>query len=166
MAYFTIDQVLNQVANAADGALVTEGAIKNVTLFSGTTPAAASTVAQTAVTGLGGFNSMQVYASLIGATGGTLDIYLQYSPDGGTTWVDYVHYAQLAAGASALLKTFAVTKDAQQTTLTTVGSGTTPALAAATVVGGDWGDRLRVVTVAGTSTSAGAVVAITAVLSS
>lgn len=136
----------------------------NVVLFNGTTPATASTVAQTPVTGLGGYNSMTIYASLIGATGGTLDIYIQYSPDGGTTWVDYAHYAQLAAGATALQKVFSATKDAS-TALTTVGSGTSPLLAASTIINGDWGDRFRVLTVAGTSTSAGAAIKLIAVLS-
>jgi hypothetical protein len=129
-----------------------------------TSPASATTVAQTPVTGLGPYRSMVVFANIQGGTGGTLDIYIQFSPDGGTTWVDYAHFAQLAAGAAAITRAFAVSKSGQQTTLQTVGTGTSPALAASTIIGGDWGDRLRVVAVAGTSTSAGAAQVISLIL--
>jgi hypothetical protein len=129
-----------------------------------TSPASATTVAQTPVTGLGPYRSMIVFANIQGGTGGTLDIYIQFSPDSGTTWVDYAHFAQLAAGAAAITRMFAVSKSGQQTTLQTVGTGTSPALAASTIVGGDWGDRLRVVAVAGASTSAGAAQVISLIL--
>jgi hypothetical protein len=121
-----------------------------------TSPAAASTVAQTDVRGLGAYHSLSIYSNLQGTTGGTLDVYLQYSPDGGTTFVDYAHFPQLAAGAAAATRVWNVTKLAQQTTLTTVGTGTNPALAANSILGGDWGDRLRVLSVAGAGTTAGA----------
>lgn len=121
-----------------------------------TSPAAASTVAQTPVRGFGPFRDLWIYAELTGATGGTLDIYLQTTYDGGTTWVDYAHFPQLAAGAGVILRTWAVSARAQQTTLTTVGKGTSPALAANTIVGGMFGDQFRVVAVAGAATSAGA----------
>lgn len=120
----------------------------------------ATTTALTAVTDLGGYQSMQIFAILTGATGGTLDIYLQGSLDGGTTWVDYAHFPQIAAGAAAIKRVWSVSRAAQQTTLATVGSGSvgTPgvALAANTIIGGEWTDRLRVVAVSGAGTSAGA----------
>jgi hypothetical protein len=124
--------------------------------LSSTSPASASTAVGATVTGLGAFRSLDVFATLTGATGGVLDVYLQTSPDGGTTWVDYAHYVQIAAADGAANKRFLVTNGGQQTTVTTVGTGTTPALAANTVLGGDFGDRMRVVYVAGASTSAGA----------
>ena len=99
---------------------------------------------------------MSVHAKLAGATGGTLDVYLQFSPDGGTTWVDYAHFPQISAGASAIYRVWNVSKSAQQTSLATVGTGTSPALSANSILGGDWGDRLRTVMVAGAGTSAGA----------
>lgn len=136
----------------------------NTTLFTGTTASSGGTVAQTAVTGLGDYNSMTVYASLAGPTGDTLDVYIQFSPDGGTTWVDYAHFAQQAAAAAANYKVFSVSRASQQTTIQTVGTGTTPVLAAGTVVGGDWGDRLRVVTKSGASVSAGVAISVLAVL--
>jgi len=124
--------------------------------LSGTSPASASTAVGVTLTGLGPYRSMSIYAALTGATGGTLDVYLQYSPDGGTTWVDYAHFAQLAAGASTVYRVWNVSKCQQQTTIQTVGTGTSPALSGTTIIGGDWGDRLRVVYVAGASTSLGA----------
>lgn len=136
----------------------------NATLFSGTTASSAGTAPQTAVTGLGDYESMAVYASLAGPTGGTLDVYIQFSPDGGTTWVDYAHFAQQAAAAAANYKVFTVSRASQQTTVQTVGINASPALAANTVVGGTWGDRLRVVTVSGVGTSAGVAISVLAVL--
>jgi len=121
-----------------------------------TSPGAPGTVAQPPTPGLGAYKSLSIFSTLQGATGGTLDVYLQYSPDGGTTWVDYAHFPQLAAGAAAASRVWNVTKEAQQTTLTSVGTGTSPALAANSIVGGDWGDRLRVLTVAGAGTTSGA----------
>jgi hypothetical protein len=131
-----------------------------------TSPSSATTTAQTAITTVGPYRSMFIYASIQGATGGTLDIYLQVTPDSGTTWVDYAHFPQIAAGAAAIKRVWAVTKQAQQTTLATVGTGTTPALAANTIVGGEWGSQIRVVFVAGAGTSAGASQTIKCVLSS
>jgi hypothetical protein len=125
----------------------------NLTFASPGTP---GTVAQAPALGLGAYESLSIFSTLQGATGGTLDVYLQYSPDGGTTWVDYAHFPQLVAGAGATSRVWNVAKDAPQPTLTSVGTGTSPALAANSILGGDWGDRLRVLAVAGGGTSAGA----------
>lgn len=132
----------------------------NVFDLSYTSANAAGTTAGTPITGLGSFKSLFIYAALTGATGGALDVYLQVSPDFGVTWVDYAHYVQIAAAATVAKKAFTVSRYGQQTTVTTVGAGTTAspgvALAANTVIGGEFGDRIRVVSVAGASTSAGA----------
>lgn len=124
---------------------VTDQAATSQQDFTFTCVNSAGTNASTTITGLGLYRSAAFYAVLQGNTGGTLDIYLQWSPDGGTTWVDYAHFAQIAAGAAAITRMFTITRYAQQTTLQTVGTGTSPALAAATIVGGAWGDRLRIV---------------------
>ncbi len=126
-------------------------------LITDTSPAAPGTAAGDVAGGLDRYDSLTIIATLQGATGGTLDVYLQMSPDGGTTWIDYAHYPQLAAAAVSSIRTWTVSRAAEQKTLTTVGSGTSPALAANTIMGGDWGDRLRALYVAGASTSAGAV---------
>lgn len=127
--------------------------------ISDTSPAAASTAAGDILLGLGRYDALQITAELVGATGGTLDVYLQTSPDGGTSWYDYIHFPQLAAAASAV-KYMVNVPQAGATGITVVGKDTTPALAANTVVGGSWGDRLRPLYVAGASTSAGAAVLI------
>lgn len=123
----------------------------------GTSPASASTAAGNTVNDMGAFDTVKVIAELQGATGGTLDVYLQGSWDGGTTWYDVVHFPQLAAGASAVVYTTTLALDSN---IYTVGKNMTPALAANSVAGGHWGDKVRALYVAGASTSAGAPVAI------
>lgn len=126
----------------------------NITATSPSSPSTAP--AAQVISGVGRYSSMSIYATIQGATGGVLDIYIQTSFDGGNTWYDYAHYAQLAAGAASSIKYWSVSAGSQQTTATTVGSGTSPALAANTIVGGAFGDQIRVLFVAGASTSAGA----------
>lgn len=106
------------------------------------------------------YQAISFEAVLAGATGGTLDIYVQNSPDMGATWYDYIHYAQLASGAPVVRYTASVASGAQNLSLQTVGFNLTPALAASTVIGGAWGDRFRMVMVAGAGTTAGASLAL------
>lgn len=131
----------------------------------GTTPSSAvvtnSTVAGVAYGLLDGMTCLQIFAALVGATGGTLDVYMQTSPDFGQSWQDYAHFPQLAAAAAAVKYTLNVSCNAQNTTmLTPVGVNLVPALAANTCVGGTWGDRFRLLFVAGAGTSAGAAVSV------
>lgn len=137
-------------------------------LIACTSPASASTFVGTdkeSAIELNQFDAICIVATLAGATGGTLDVYLQACVDDlGTNWVDYAHFPQLAAGAASSTKVWTVSRAAQQATLTTVGTGTATtasvALAANTIVGGEFGDRLRVVLVAGAGTSGGTAVVI------
>lgn len=129
-------------------------------IISGTSPAAASTAAGTVIAcGLADLDSLTVVASLVGATGGTLDVYLQTSHDGGTTYYDWAHFTQLTAG-NAALKVVAHVPRTQNVAATTIGSGTSPVLAANTITGGSWGDQMRLLFVAGASTSAGAAISV------
>jgi hypothetical protein len=102
-----------------------------------------------------------VEAQLVGATGGTLDVWLQRKV-GPNLWVDWVHFPQLAAGASAIRYSFAVknaaTATGALTAVTTVGTDAAPAVGAGVglITNGHPGDFVRVVYVAGASTSAGA----------
>lgn len=124
-----------------------------------TVPGTASTTtvhAGATLDGLGAVDSMLIVASLVGVTGGTLDVYLQVAPNEADVWVDVAHFAQLAGGASAIIRSFALSRSGQVTTLATVGMNGTPALAANTVLGGDFGERMRVVTVTGAGVSQGA----------
>lgn len=128
-----------------------------------TTPAAASTVVGSVISGLAKFKGLRIEAQVVGATGGALDIYLQRKI-GPNLWADWVHFAQLAAGASALLYSLAAEHvNATAGALTAVTSGGTDAspvlsLAANNFNAGHPGDYLRAVYVAGASTSAGAAI--------
>lgn len=125
-----------------------------------TSPAAASTVISTIWRG-GMANSqadaLLIDAALLGATGGTLNVYLQRKI-AADTWRDWISFPQLAAGAAAIKYTLFV--NGNQPTMVVVGGGTdaaaTPVLAANSFVNTiPFGD-IRVVFVAGASTSAGA----------
>ena len=140
--------------------------------FQETSPNAAGTVAssQPVKGSLGGpgvasdlsqWSALNIEANLVGATGGTLDVFIQYNPSGDrVTWFDYGHFAQLAAGAASARFVASVAIGAQNTTLATIGTNLNPLLAAGTIPGGAWGDAFRLVFVAGAGTTAGAPVAI------
>lgn len=118
-----------------------------------TSPATATTgVATITANGLDRFDWFTVDAVLTGGTGGTLDVYLQRDVAG--TWVDWIHFAQLSAGAAAIRKT--VDSKSAAAGPVTVGSGTSPALAAGSCSCCHPGEKVRVLFVAGASTSAGA----------
>lgn len=119
-------------------------------------PDTASTVAgSTVAEGLDRFTSLNVYAEIKGAEGGSLNVYLQTSPDLGTTWVDYAAFPLAAADAPVAIYTFTLSRGAQQVAMTTVGKNLLPALAANGVLGGEFGDRMRVVFKANVGTTRG-----------
>lgn len=121
---------------------------------SATTAVGASTATQA---NLQEFDWFDVTAELQGATGGTLDVYLQRK-EAADTWKDWVHFPQLAAAAAAVK--YHVPGNGSIAAITVIGGGTdaTPGvvLAANTACGGLPGSALRVVFVAGAGTSAGA----------
>lgn len=139
-----------------------------ILVFNETSPSAPGTIASSqVVSGTAGpsgvatqqlddYQALSFEVVLMGATGGTLDVYVQNSPDMGSSWYDYIHFAQLAAGAGTFRYVASCASGAQNLALQTVGFNLTPALAAGTAVGGAWGDRFRLVMVAGAGTSAGA----------
>lgn len=134
----------------------------------GTSPSAPGTTVGTTLTGLDSYDKCVIYAKLQGATGGVLDVYIQSSVDGGTTWYDVCHFTQLAAGGGAVGWLISLTRGqtVNANTPVSVNSASgTPALAANTLVPHAFGNALRVVYVAGASTSAGAAQTITAMLS-
>jgi hypothetical protein len=133
-------------------------------LLSDTSPAAASTAAGTSiVAGLAHARALTLVFGTVGATGGVLDVYLQTSYDGGATWYDYAHLTQLTAGNAAATRVWHVDRTTAASTMVTIGSGTSPALAANAINGGAWGDAMRFLFVAGASTSAGAATTCTVV---
>jgi hypothetical protein len=147
--------------------------VSEVFTISGTSPAAASTAAGASASGLAKFLAIRVDAVLQGATGGVLDVYIQRKIAPGV-WVDWAHFAQLAAGAAAVAYSLTVstanlgtvvnnTPSATMAAITTRGNDATPnpGLAAGTLDLNHPGDFIRVVYVAGASTSAGAAQVIT-----
>lgn len=135
-----------------------------------TTPSSASTaVSTTNFTNMAKFEYVDIIADLVGATGGTLDVYLQKQIDqaGTVKWVDWIHFAQLASAASAIRYSISTSSNTVSATPVAVGVGTTAspgvALAAATFAGGLPTNTVRIVAVAGASTSAGAAIKITLV---
>jgi len=111
-------------------------------------------------TPLDDFDSLDVAAEIQGATGGTLDVYVQCSPDGGNNWYDVIHFTQAAAGSGVKYYQAPLSLATNTTAPVAVGKNLAPALgsALASVVNGAFTDRLRLVMVAGTGTTAGALV--------
>jgi hypothetical protein len=127
------------------------GVSKLVTLASAVlSPASATTVALDGVEGFGGCDEISILSNLRGSTGGTLDVYIQHSPDN-VEYFDFLHYAQLAAGAPAAL--LHLSPPVSSSGIVTIGSGVSPVLAANSFAGGRWAEWLRVVFVAGGAVS-------------
>lgn len=117
-----------------------------------TSPATASTAATSdTVSNISDYDWFLLIATLQGATGGTLDVYVQGKM--ADTWYDWGHFTQLSAAASSV--TYQVQPQPNNGAVA-VGSGTSPALAADTFLGGYPGDEIRMVFTAGSGTSAGA----------
>lgn len=134
----------------------------NVFSIAGNSPAGAATaVVGKPVTGLDEYDDFVVLARLIGAVGGTLDVYLQrkLATD---VWVDWIHFPQLAGGAAAVKYSAAALPPATAAP-TVVGVtddiGTTgaPALAANVIAPGHPGQTVRCIAVAGGGAAAAAV---------
>lgn len=136
--------------------------------FNETSPAAPGTVASSqpviggvdpVLPGVCGFLSdydgAEIVAEFGGATGGTLDVYVQTSPDEGAHWYDMIHFPQAAAGSGAKVYQAPISTATTTTTTTAIGKDLSPALANGAVVNGAMTDRIRLVMVAGAGTSAG-----------
>lgn len=136
-------------------------------IFSETSPNAAGTVASSqAVTNstiagvaapLDDWDAIDVTAEFGGATGGTLDVYIQVSPDQGASWYDIIHFSQATALSAMKFYQAPLSLATTTTAPVAVGKNLSPSLGAgsASVVNGAWCDRARLVMVAGTGTSAG-----------
>jgi hypothetical protein len=143
-------------------------------VFTETSPAAAGTAAssQPVIGGvdngipngvcglLGDYEAIDIIADLKGATGGALDVYVQNSPDEGVSWYDIIHFQQLAPGGALVSYQAPISNATTTTAPILVGKNLTPALAPGQVVNGAFSDRLRLVMVAGVSTTAGAPVVV------
>lgn len=120
------------------------------------TPNAAGFSVTTPVKGFGACQSFSILGNFVGATGGTLDIIIEQSPDG-VDWYEMIHFTQLAAGAAAGSQW--ASKPQANTVVTAVGKNltTTMVLAAGGVaIAPPFFNQWRVRYVAGAGTSAGA----------
>ena len=123
---------------------------------SDTSPASETIAAGTPITGLDDFDSVVIFASIVGATGGVLDVFVQAFD--GVNWIDIAHFTQLADGGAAVQYIVPISRVPRpdDNTAVVTGQDLTPALAADTIVHGTLTDRLRFVFDAGAGTSAGA----------
>ncbi|OGF05200.1 MAG: hypothetical protein A2W00_04440 [Candidatus Eisenbacteria bacterium RBG_16_71_46] len=74
------------------------GPVRQVTLQPETTVTASGTVNGTAITGLGAYRQAQIALIVTDAdtdVGDTLDVYVDTSFDGGSTWLNVVHFPQI-----------------------------------------------------------------------
>jgi hypothetical protein len=122
-------------------------------------PAAAGTAASAGVIGgLATFDTIAIVATLLGAANGTLDVYLVDSFDGGTTWLEYARFTQVAA--SAATKTYVIdpvlTGSITAVTRNATATSAIGTLAANAIRPGKWGDFMKAIFVAGAGTTAGA----------
>lgn len=123
-------------------------------------PASATYKVTTGVDGFSSYTAISFIATITGGTGGTLDAIIEHSPDGGTTWYEYVHLPQVAAATAASYTYGPALNDS----IVTVGKNnlagdtltTTMVLGNGAVAGSHWFDMLRVKYVAGASTTVGA----------
>ena len=146
-------------------------------IFTETSPAAPGTAASSQVVSgdnsanipagvcglIDDYESIEVVAELKGASGGTLNVYLQTSPDGGLSWFDTIAWPQITAAAAVAYYASPLSQATNSVTTTVVGKNLAPALVNSTtagVVNGSFGDRFRLVMVAGSGTNAGAVVVV------
>lgn len=135
------------------------GAIDPIVL-TGTSPTSAGNGVTVGRDGLSGYEAFSLIAELVGATGGVLDVLVQHSDDN-VKFYDYCHFPQLAAAASAIVTQYTpALNDAMQTI--GVDSHTLAAgLAAGAGVGGPMLRYVRLLMIAGTSTTVGAAVTVT-----
>lgn len=115
-----------------------------VTLLASGVVTAAGTVNATAVTGLGKYKQLLVLLSVTAAAtdaADTLDVYVDTSPDGGTTWVNAIHFNQILGNGGA--KKFWAVLDPAGAAGTSVIAATSDA-AAATVRPSMFCDYVRV----------------------
>jgi len=128
--------------------------------FTTTSPAAASTVAGPSIRSvlLGRASKLVIDATITGATGGVLDVYLQRKVVS-DVWRDWVHFTQATAGAAAAHYQFVITGNLTAITAGNGGTDAAPAvsLAANSAIDILPGEELRWVFVAGASTSSGAI---------
>jgi hypothetical protein len=101
------------------------------------------------------YDSIEIEAELSGATGGSLDVYMQSSDDG-LIWYDTVHFTTISAASALVIYRTALSRYATAFTAPTViGKNLSPALSSGSAIQNGFGNHLRLVMVAGSGTTAG-----------
>lgn len=117
---------------------------QNLTLLASAARTATAGTAGTAVTGLGSYRHGTLFLDVTAAAtdvGDTLDVYVQYSPDGGTTWDDYAHFSQVLGNGGT--KQYVIPFNIQGTPAAGHAPQTAGLAANSFRAGTDIGDRLR-----------------------
>lgn len=121
-----------------------QGPARSVVLRASSALAAAGTVNESAVTGLGAYRQAQILLDVTAAAsaaGDTLDVYIDTSMDGGIVWNNVVHFTQVLGNGGA--KQFWAVIDPGGAPAATVTAIVTDA-AAGVVRPSMLGDQLRV----------------------
>lgn len=135
-------------------------------VFSEVSPAAPGTAASSAaVTGsstpgvaapLDDWEGVNCICECTNASGGPLDVYVQQSPDAGNNWYDVIHFTQFVNAGGFKAYAAPLSLATATTGAILVGKNLVPALTTSPgVVNGAWGDRLRLLMVAGTGATSG-----------
>jgi hypothetical protein len=113
-----------------------------------------TTTTRTTTTGLGKYKHLDILVNITGAgvATGTLQLFLQDSADGGTTWDDLCSSLTFAFGASVTRQRFFVNGELIPSTITTATSTNTTqgsanqveTMGAGSARQGPWGDQIRV----------------------
>ena len=103
------------------------------------------TTTRTTTTWLAAYRDLVLLVNITGggAATGTLQLFLQDSVDGGTTWDDVVASNTFVFGAAPVTQRF-ILSGRIATTITQGSAVVNEALTAGTVRNGPWGDRIRV----------------------
>ena len=127
-------------------ALHTEAAGTQITLQASQVAAIVNgTTTRTTTTELGSFRDLAILINITGGgvATGTLQLFLQDSQDGGTTWDDLAASNTFTFGAATITQRFFISGRIA-TTATQGSAAAAEALVAGTVRNGPWGERIRV----------------------
>lgn len=107
---------------------------------------AATTTTRTTTTGLDAFTNADILINITagGTATGTLQIFLEDSPDGGTTWDDLVSSNTFTFGASVVTQRFILSGSNIATGITQGSAAAVETLSAGTVRTGPFGNMIRV----------------------
>lgn len=144
---FGVDGAATLVADAAGSRLPVElGDDSSKTLQASQTAATSNgTTTRTTTTGLGKYCDIQILINITngGAATGTLQLFLEDSFDGGTTWNDLVASNNFTFGAPVITQIFSIA-GRLATTQVQGSAAQQETLTAGNVRQGPWGDRIRV----------------------